>query len=371
MAALGGDGAPKNDPDTGAKIMKASRVAGVELEKLKVEMLRLLCSHYGIKKYRSKKKEELLILIAQVQQTHAAYNALDDNNKMKAQKKEDDKVRMSNLIFSSEFYEAAITMNNKKSRTELDKGGAGCSKSVLVEMTLSFSDTLNNDIYGEVLFPENPHIANAILEGLDPSRFNEHNWVSLLALLKEIWKDYDKAIMNFTKSGRQEQDLYGDGFTNTVFTYYYRLHVKDKPESHKAYSSLIDKNVFAEAGLVKKSKKLSSNTKGSRNTNKEESMKRVATAVFDPIQQDQRRIAARNEHYMLSCQQDQRCFATCNELYTIDQLIPEALEKMDDHMPGTPIYEHYKESLDNMVDRKKELKKKLEENPSPATKEKK
>lgn len=95
-------------------------------------------------------------------------------------------------------------------------------------------------------------------------------------------------------------------------------------------------------------------------------MKRVASAAFDPIQQDQRRIAARNEQYMLSRQQDHRCFATRNELYTIDRLIPEALEKMEDHAPGTAIYDHYKESLENMVDRKKHLKKKLEENPSPA-----
>jgi hypothetical protein len=373
-AVLLGDGTPKNDPDTGAKIMKARKVAGVDLDKLKVEMLRVLCRHYGIKKYRSKKKDDLLILIAQVQQTHAAYNALDDNETTKAQKKENDKVRMANLLFSSDFYEEAITMNDKKSRKELDKGGAGYSKSVLVDMSLSFSDTLNNDIYGEVLFQENPHIANAISEGLDPSRFNEHNWVSLLALLKEIWKDYDKSILNFTKSGRHEHDLYGDGFTKTVSTYYYHLHVQDKPESHKAYSSLIDEDIFAEAGLVKKGKaksKSSSNMKDSRNVNKEESMKRVATAAFEPIQEEQRRIAARNEQYMLSRQQDQRRLAARNELYTIDRLIPEALEKMDDHMPGTPIYEHYNESLNSMVGRKKELKKKLEENPSPAAKEKK
>jgi hypothetical protein len=127
-AALGGDGTPKNDPNTGAKIMKASKVAGVELDKLKVEMLCLLCAHYGIKKYRGKKKEELLILIGQVQQTHAAYNALDDSETTKAQKKENDKVRMSNLLFSDEFYEDAITMNDKKSRKELDKGGTGWSK---------------------------------------------------------------------------------------------------------------------------------------------------------------------------------------------------------------------------------------------------
>jgi hypothetical protein len=158
-----------------------------------------------------------------------------------------------------------------------------------------------------------------------------------------------------------------------VSTYYSHLHVKEKPESHKAFSSLIDENIFAEAGLVKKKKKSSSNTKSSRmsaSVHKEECMKRVATAAFDPIQQDQRRIAARNELYMLSRQQDQRRFAARNELYMIDRLIPESLEKMEDHMPGTPIYEHYKESLDNMVARKKELKKKLEENPSPAAKEK-
>jgi hypothetical protein len=74
---------------------------------------------------------------------------------------------------------------------------------------------------------------------------------------------------------------------------------------------------------------------------------------------------------MLSRQQDQRRLVTRNELYTIDRLIPEALEKMEGHMPGTPIHEHYTESLSSMFDRKKELKKKLEDNPSPPAKKKK
>jgi hypothetical protein len=82
-------------------------------------------------------------------------------------------------------------------------------------------------------------------------------------------------------------------------------------------------------------------------------MKRVAAAAFDSIQQDQRRIAARKE------------------LYMIDRLMGEAIDKLDHHPPGTRLYEHYEESLNDMVGRKKELKKKLEENPSPAPKEKK
>ena len=81
--ARGTDGTPKMDPKTGARMMRALKVAGVDLDKLKVDMLRRLCSHYGIKKYRNKKKEDMLILIAQVQQTHAAYNALDDDEATK------------------------------------------------------------------------------------------------------------------------------------------------------------------------------------------------------------------------------------------------------------------------------------------------
>jgi hypothetical protein len=345
------------DPKTGARMMKAIKVAGVDLEKVKVDMLRRLCSHYGIKKYRHKKKEDLLLLIAQVQQTHAAYNALDDDEATKAQKKENDKVRITNLLFSSEFYEEAVTMNDRKSRKDLDKGGAGSSKSLLVEMSSSFSDSLNDDIYGEVLFPDNPHIAKAALEGLNPGVFNEHNWMSLLASMKEIWKDYDKAITRFTKSGRHEQDLYGDGFTNTISTYYYHLHVKEKPESHKAYSAVIDDDIFAEAGLGKRHKKsTSSNKKGALTSAaalKEESMKRVATAAFESIQQDQRRNAARKE------------------LYAIDRLVAEAIKELEHNLPGTRLYDHYQQSLDEMLDRKKDLKKKLEWNPSPDPKEKK
>jgi hypothetical protein len=47
------------------------------------------------------------------------------------------------------------------------------------------------------------------------------------------------------------------------------------------------------------------------------------------------------------------------------------MKELEHHLPGTRLYEHYEESLAEMVDRKKELKKKLEENPSPAPKEKK
>jgi hypothetical protein len=148
-----------------------------------------LCSLWH-QEVQEQKKEDLLILIAQVQQAHAAYNALDDNQATKGQKKENDKVRMTNLLFSSEYYKEAITINDKKTQKELDKGGAGSNKSFLVEMSTSFSDLLNDDIYGEVVFGDNPHIAGAVLEGLNPNNFNEHNWVTLLALTKEIWKDY-------------------------------------------------------------------------------------------------------------------------------------------------------------------------------------
>jgi hypothetical protein len=50
------DGTPKTDPETGARVMKALKVAGVDLDRLKVEILRRLCAHYGIKKYRNKKR---------------------------------------------------------------------------------------------------------------------------------------------------------------------------------------------------------------------------------------------------------------------------------------------------------------------------
>jgi hypothetical protein len=141
-----------------------------------------------------------------------------------------------------------------------------------------------------------------------------------------------------------------------VSTYYYHLHVKEKPESHKAYSAVIDDNVFAEAGLGKRIRKLESGNKKGGLTSaaalKEESMKRVASAAFESIQQDQRHIAARKE------------------LYTIDRLIGEAIKELEHHQPGNHLYEHYLESLDEMIERKRELKKKLQENPSPAPKKK-
>jgi hypothetical protein len=52
----------------------------------------------------------------------------------------------------------------------------------------------------------------------------------------------------------------------------------------------------------------------------------------------------------------------------IDRLIgEEAIKELEHHQPGNHLYEHYQESLlDEMFDRKKELKKKLvRENQSP------
>jgi hypothetical protein len=127
------DDTPKTDPETGARIMKA-------------------CTFFALIMASRSIGKRKMSRIAQVQQTNAAYKALDDDEAMKAQKKENDKVRItSTLLFSAEFYEEAITINDRKSWKELDKGGAGSSKSLLVDIASSFGDVLNDNIYGGVL----------------------------------------------------------------------------------------------------------------------------------------------------------------------------------------------------------------------------
>jgi len=344
------------DKDTGAKVFVAYKVAGVELKKLPVVMLRLLCRHYGIKKIRQLKKDDLLKTMAKVKQTHAAYAALEEDDTTKQQKKENDKIRLINIFFSTEYYSDAFHMNDKKNRKELDAGGAGNNRVFMSEISDAFNDVMNDDEFGHVLFEDNEHIATKVSEGLDASNCNPHRWDTLLSLLKEIWKDYDNSIQRFTTSGRHEQDLFGDGFTKKVSTYYYHLHVNEKPESHKCFTATLDEALFMEAGVAssKQRKRKGQTTPGNGSSGgfakaKEESLKRVAHATFEPIQMDQRRTAMRNEYYK------------------VGMMISNYEDKLED-CTSSRRQKNLKDQLEELYERKATLKEKLETFPSPPLK---
>jgi hypothetical protein len=113
---------------TGEDTTLANAVAGVELPRLSVPQLRMLCSQWNMKKHRTAKKEGILELIATHQKMRQVHNKKEKQQKLsKKEELQGSKMRLLNVVFSDDFFESVVTMNDAKLRAELDAGGAGSS----------------------------------------------------------------------------------------------------------------------------------------------------------------------------------------------------------------------------------------------------
>jgi hypothetical protein len=61
--------------------------------------------------------------------------------------------------------------------------------------------------------------------------------------------DYDAAMILFTKYGTHLPDFYGY-CKNKAATYYYRLYIMSKPDSHKLFGAVLSQEIFSASGKV-------------------------------------------------------------------------------------------------------------------------
>jgi hypothetical protein len=278
---------------TGLSITVAKCVAGVDLDKPSVTQLRMLCSKWKMKKYRSAKKEVILELIATHQKMRKYYHDSEQKQRLNKEELQGSRMRLLNVVFSEDFFESIVTMNDRKLRPELDAGGAGGNRSRWAELTESYNDSLNNDSYGSYAFIEDPHVEEFV-STYDLCTFRQLDSEKAGVWFKEIVKDYTKAMKNYTVSGTHQPDFYGF-VDNKPQTYYYRLYILANPECHKAFSLLLDDSIFSEStdsnggGANSNGGKKTPKNKGTKTNNekKEEILKEVAasmTAAYSAVQ---------------------------------------------------------------------------------------
>jgi hypothetical protein len=230
---------------TGLDITVANCVAGVDLEKPSMKQLRSLCSKWKLKKYRSAKKQEILELIATHQKMRRFY--MDKQKKQRVSKEgiQGSKMRLLNVVFSEDFFNSIMTMNDRKLRPELDSGGAGNNKSRWAEVAEAYNDSVNDDEYGSYAFIEDEHVERFV--GLyDLCKFRQLDWQRACDWFKEMVKDYSKALAKFTLSGTHQPDFM-QFVDKKPQIYYYRLYMDAKPGCHKAFNVILDDSLFSES----------------------------------------------------------------------------------------------------------------------------
>ena len=112
-----------------------------------------------MKKYRTAKKEGILELIATQQKMSHIYDQKEKQQKLSKEELQGSKMRLLNVVFSDDFFDYIVTMNDRKLRAELDAGGAGANKRRWAELTESYNDSVNNDAYSSYhACTENEHV---------------------------------------------------------------------------------------------------------------------------------------------------------------------------------------------------------------------
>jgi hypothetical protein len=119
----------------------------------------MLCSKWSLKKYMGFAREKLCLLIAQNQQLMLVYASQAATVKDKKMELQASKFRLLNVVFSEDFFDRVVKMNDKKQKDELDAGKAGNNQGLWSSISDEYNDSLNDELYGDFAFVEDEQIA--------------------------------------------------------------------------------------------------------------------------------------------------------------------------------------------------------------------
>jgi hypothetical protein len=268
--------------ESGKPVMTATSIHGVDFNTLKVDQIRMLCSLWKLKKYRSAPREDLCILIAQNKLLTEVYEAQAFKVTAKKEELQASKFRLLNVLFSADFYDDVVKMNDKKQKNELDAGKAGNNQRLWSSISDAYNDSANNEAYGLFAFVEDDQIGE-FAKKFDITSYVQLDWLKATGWFKEIVSDYELALSWYTKSGEHEPNFF-HFCRKKPQTYYYRLYVVDQPNSHKAFSAVLDDTIFSESTSASKLTGKQSVNRGDSATGlkrKEEAISRVADNMTD------------------------------------------------------------------------------------------
>jgi hypothetical protein len=156
--------------------MTAKSIIGIDFNTLKVDQIRKLCSMWNVKKDGSALRDQLCLIIGQSQQLMGVYAAQDVKLKATKQENQASKIRLLNVVFSDDFFEDVVKMNDKKQKDELDAGKAGNNQGLWSSISDEYNDSENDEVYEVFAFVEDEQIGEFARE-LDVTTYLKLDWM--------------------------------------------------------------------------------------------------------------------------------------------------------------------------------------------------
>jgi hypothetical protein len=139
--------------DQGMEYQTARSLYGYSLENLSTPQLRKVCSMLGVGGYKSASKPKsckLIALEAAKEKSYVSFGKINATSLLK----HNTILRIINALFHKDNFAEFEAMNQKKTRQELDKGGAGNNNLFLTGLSDYINDEINNDRIGSLIMFE-------------------------------------------------------------------------------------------------------------------------------------------------------------------------------------------------------------------------
>ena len=210
-------------------------------------MLRPFLAKHNLGSRRGKRKE-IIAVAKYLDDRHDPSSK--DNDVITKNHRSATTLRVVSTIFHDNFFEHFQNHNTSMSRVDFEHTGFDGQRSkrdrFWRQVTEQALDKDSENFAEQFLFEENAPIADAVARGFDLKKFSKSQWPIAVSLFKK----YDEALERFTKSGSHGADLFEDGYTSDIDVYYYHLHLRNKPNSHRAVTTRLNADTFYELSLI-------------------------------------------------------------------------------------------------------------------------
>ena len=242
----------------GNEVETALSLFGYILEDLTTLQLRKVCSLLGVGGYKSQGKVKCCEMIAKEKVREHSYGSKSSFGIINATTllKHNTLLRIINALFHKDNFDEFASMNQKKSRQELDVGGVGNNKRFLSTLSDYINDEINNDFIGTLVpFSDNEDAADRIIfdgNQYDLNKFEKQNYDKVGASIKELVKKWEGVEKNMKLSGTHLDDPFNfcskGGFP--LYYFYFMVNSNNAEDSLKPkLSSYLREGVFFDSGI--------------------------------------------------------------------------------------------------------------------------
>jgi len=234
---------PSTKPGQSDQMVKSvSTICGIDSMKLNTDQLRQICTNLKISGYRSKKKSDILEILA-VAKIHNSFYEESGEKKKEADPKTPAKTkncpfRLLNVLFSDEMSPKFEKLGARKDKNLLDSGLAGNDEYFWQEVAEKYQE--KNVEFDELAYED------AVFEGIDPSVKLEHSWSKLREIYKAVSKTYSEVFENFKQSGNHDDFINFCG--NKFDVYYLYLWLQEKPQLENMVVAELPEGLFFDSG---------------------------------------------------------------------------------------------------------------------------